>query len=132
MPGQNDGQYVLVDIDSPWGVNAEAANLELAKKVLLELGSVDATVGYAERLGNIPGRRDAAQDPDFQKLTALVPIHANVDDGVFLKTATGFSVVSEGVARATEALLRKETDAAGAQEILVEYSRNLLGEDAVK
>lgn len=132
VPGQNDGQYVLVDIDSPWGVNSKAANLELAKKVLLELGSVDATVGYAERLGNIPGRRDAAQDPDFQKLKALVPIHANVDDGVFLKTATGFSVVSEGVARATEALLRKETDAAGAQEILVEYSRNLLGEDAVK
>ncbi|MES0808925.1 extracellular solute-binding protein [Roseibium sp. SCPC15] len=132
VPGQNEGQYVLVDVDSPWAVNAKAANPELAKKVLLELGEVDATVAYAERIGNIPGRKGAAQNADFQKLKALVPIHGNVDNGVFLKTATGFSVVSEGVARATEALLRKETDAAGAQEILVEYSRNLLGDEAIK
>ncbi|MDE0114667.1 MAG: extracellular solute-binding protein [Albidovulum sp.] len=132
VPGQNDGQYVLVDVDSPWGVSSISSNLELAKKVLLELGSVEATVAYAEKLGNIPGRRDAAESSDFQKLAALVPIHSNVDDGVFLRTATGFSVVSEGVARATEALLRKETDAAGAQEILVEYIRNLLVDEFVK
>ncbi|WP_417714925.1 ABC transporter substrate-binding protein [Roseibium sp. SCP14] len=132
VPGQNEGQYVLVDVDSPWAVNAKAANPDLAKKVLLELGAVDATVAYAERIGNIPGRKGAAENADFQKLKALVPIHGNVDNGVFLKTATGFSVVSEGVARATEALLRKETDAAGAQEILVEYSRNLLGDEAIK
>jgi multiple sugar transport system substrate-binding protein len=49
-----------------------------------------------------------------------------------LKTAEGFSAVSEGVARATEALLRKQTDAAGAQKILVDYVQQVLGDDAVK
>ncbi len=132
VPGQDGGQYVLVDIDSPWGVNADAADVDKAKQVLLELGSVEVAVAYAEKLGNIPAREDAADNADFQALKALVPIHMNVDDGVFLKTATGFSVVSEGVARATEALLRGETDAAGAQAILVEYATDLLGEDVVK
>ena len=123
---------VLVDVDSPWGVNAKAANVDLAKKVLLEIGSVKADIAYAERLGNIPGRKDAAADPGFQKLTALVPVLSSVDKGTFLKTATGFSAVSEGVARATEALLRKETDAAGAQQILVDYVKEVLGDEAVK
>ncbi|MCY4140609.1 MAG: ABC transporter substrate-binding protein, partial [Rhodobacteraceae bacterium] len=132
VPGQDGGQYVLVDIDSPWGVNADAADVDKAKQVLLELGSVEVAAAYAEKLGNIPARKDAADNADFQALKALVPIHMNVDDGVFLKTATGFSVVSEGVARATEALLRGETDAAGAQAILVEYATDLLGEDVVK
>ena len=40
--------------------------------------------------------------------------------------------VPEGVARATEALLRKQTDAAGAQKILVDYVKQVLGDDAVK
>ena len=75
-PGKDGGQYVLVDVDSPWAVNAKAANVDLAKKVLLEIGSVKADVAYAERLGNIPGRKDAAADPDFQKLKALVPVLA--------------------------------------------------------
>ena len=131
-PGQHGGEHVQVDIDSPWGVNATAVNVDLAKQVILELGSVKAGVAYSEQLGNIPGRRDAADDPDFQKLEALVPILANVENGTFLKTAPGFSVVAEGVARATEALLRQETDAAGAQEILVDYARNLLGDEAVR
>lgn len=132
MPGKDGGQFVLVDIDSPWGVNAKSANVDLAKKVLLELGSVKADVAYAGNIGNVPGRMDALDDPQFQKLTALVPVLKNVDNGTFLKTTTGFSAVSEGVARATEALLRKETDAAGAQEILVQYVSDLLGEDVVK
>jgi len=49
-----------------------------------------------------------------------------------LKTAEGFSAVSEGVARATEALLRKQTDAAGAQKILVDYVKQVLGDDAIQ
>jgi multiple sugar transport system substrate-binding protein len=49
-----------------------------------------------------------------------------------LKTAEGFSAVAEGVGRATEALLRKKTDAAGAQKILVDYVKEVLGDDAVK
>jgi len=36
------------------------------------------------------------------------------------------------MARATEALLRKETDAAGAQAILVDHVRQTLGDEAVK
>ena len=131
-PGKDGGLFVMVDLDGPWGVNSKAVNVDLAKKILLELGTVKSEVAYAERLGNIPARRDAAEDPDFQKLTALVPILGDVENGTFLRTAAGFSAVSEGVARATEALLRKETDAAGAQEILVQYVSDVLGEDAVK
>jgi multiple sugar transport system substrate-binding protein len=52
--------------------------------------------------------------------------------GTYLKTAEGFSAVAEGVSRATEALLRKQTDAAGAQKILVDYVKEVLGDDAVK
>ena len=52
--------------------------------------------------------------------------------GTYLKTAEGFSAVAEGVSRATEALLRKQTDAAGAQKILVDYVKEVLGDEAVK
>lgn len=100
-------------------------------QILFEIGSVEAAVAYAQRLGNIPARRDAADNADFQQLTALVPVHANVENGTFLRTAPGFSVLAEGVAHATDALLRRETDADGAHEILVEYVVNFLGEDAV-
>lgn len=132
MPGKDGGQHVMVDLESAWGVNANSANMALAKKVLFELGSVKADAAYAKEVGNIPGRKDAASDPMFQALTALVPIHANVSNGTFLRASAGFSAVSEGVARATEALLRKETDAAGAQKILVNYVKEVLGDEAVK
>lgn len=132
VPGKDGGEHVMVDLESAWAVNAQASDVEMAKKVLLELGSVKADVAYASRIGNIPGRRDAGDDPDFKKLDALVPILAGAEKGTFIKTAPGFSAVSEGVARATDALLRKETDAAGAQKILVDYVRETLGDDMVK
>ncbi|MDQ0470980.1 ABC transporter substrate-binding protein [Labrys wisconsinensis] len=132
IPGQNGGQFVLANLAAPWAVNAKAANVELAKKVLFEIGSLPTEVSYAAHIGNIPARKDAAADPEFQKLTELVPIHAAADKGVFLKQAAGFSAVSEGVGRATEALLRKQTDAAGAQKILIDYVKEVLGDDAVK
>ncbi|MBV9244903.1 MAG: extracellular solute-binding protein [Methylobacteriaceae bacterium] len=132
VPGKDGGEHVTVGSDGPWAVNAKGANIKVAKKVLLELGSLKADVAYAARLGNIPDRKDAATDPDFKKLTALVPVLANVENGTYLNTTTGFSAVVDGVARATEALLRKQTDAAGAQKILVDYAKNILGEDAVK
>ncbi len=50
----------------------------------------------------------------------------------FLKQASGFGTVAEGVARAPKPLLRKETDAAGAQKILVDYVKETLGDDMVK
>jgi multiple sugar transport system substrate-binding protein len=134
VPGKTGGQYVLVDLESPWAVSAKSPDAELAKKVMLELGSVKADVAYAQNLGNIPGRADAAADPEFQKLTPLVPIAVALKNGTgtYLKTAEGFSAVAEGVSRATEALLRKQTDAAGAQKILVDYVKEVLGDDAVK
>jgi multiple sugar transport system substrate-binding protein len=134
VPGKTGGLHVLVDLESPWAVNSKSPDVALAKKVMLELGSVKADVAYAQNLGNIPGRIDAAADPDFQKLTPLVPILAALKNGTgtYLKTAEGFSAVAEGVARATEALLRKQTDAAGAQKILVDYVKEILGDEAVK
>src|ERR1700676_3700441 len=134
VPGKDGGLHVLVDLDGPWAVNAKSSDVELAKKVLLELGSVKTDVAYAQNLGNIPGRVDAAADPDFQKLKALVPIAEDLKkgSGTYLKSAEGFSAVAEGVSRATEALLRKQTDAAGAQKILVDYVKGVLGDDVVK
>lgn len=134
VPGKEGGLYVLVDVDSPWAVYAKSPDVELAKKVMLELGSVKAMTAYAQNLGNIPARMDAAADPDFQKLETLVPIHADLKkgSGTYLQTAEGFSAVTEGVARGTEALLRKKTDAAGAQKILVDYVKDVLGDEAVK
>jgi multiple sugar transport system substrate-binding protein len=134
IPAEKGGGYVVVDLNGPWLVNAKSSDVALAKKVLLELASVKADVAYAQNLGNIPGRADAAADPEFQKLTALVPILAALQKGggTYLKTAEGFSAVAEGVGRATEALLRKKTDPAGAQKILVDYVKEVLGDDAVK
>jgi multiple sugar transport system substrate-binding protein len=132
MPGKDGGEHVMVDIESAWAVNSQASDVDMAKKVLLEIGSVKADVAYAARLGNIPGRRDAGEDAEFKKLTALVPVLAGVEKGTFIRTAPGFSAVSEGVARATDAILRKEADAAGAQKILVDYVKETLGEEMVK
>jgi len=132
VPGMAGGSSVTVSGRNIWAVNAKSAHLVLAKKVLLALSSVDATVAYAQLLGNIPARKDAADNKDFQALTELVPVLKNVENGTFLKSAPGFSVVSEGVARATEALLRKQTDAVGAQAILVKYVKDLLGDKVVK
>lgn len=133
VPGQDaDNLTVSVGGQNIWLVNSKSANADLATQVLLELSSVEATVEYATRLGNIPARRDAADNATFQTLTQLVPVHANAENGTFLRSGEGFSVVAEGVARATEALLRQETDAAGAQAILTDYARDLLGDEMVK
>ena len=132
IPGEKGGQHVMVSLDSPWLVSAKSADVATATKVLLEIGSVKADVAYAGQLGNIPARKDAGADPEFQKLMALVPVLKGVENGIYLKPSTGFSAVSEGIARATEALLRKQTDGAGAQKILVDYVKGVLGDEAVK
>jgi multiple sugar transport system substrate-binding protein len=132
VPGMDGGLSVSISGSNIWAVNAKSANLDLTKKVLLALCSVEATVAYAGLVGNIPARRDAADNKDFQALTELLPVLKDVDKGTFERSTPGFSVVSEGVARATEALLRKQTDAAGAQAILVKYVKDLLGDNAVK
>ena len=131
-PGQESGEYVLANLAAPWAVNAKSADLDLAKKALLETGSLQFQIDSAARIGNIPSSRAVLKDPAFQALTELVPIQMAADHGTYLKQASGMSAVSEGVARATEALLRKETDAAGAQKILVDYVKETLGDEAVK
>ena len=132
VPGMDGGLSVSISGSNIWAVNAKSAHLDLTKKVLLALCSVETTVAYAGLVGNIPARRDAAGNKDFQALTELVPVLKDVDKGTFERSTPGFSVVSEGVARATEALLRKQSDAAGAQAILVKYAKDLLGDNAVK
>src|SRR3984957_13472444 len=132
VPGMDGGLSVSISGSNIWAVNAKSAHLDLTKKVLLALCSVETTVAYAGLVGNIPARRDAAGNKDFQALTELVPVLKDVDKGTFERSTPGFSVVSEGVARATEALLRKQSDAAGAQAILVKYVKDLLGDSAVK
>ena len=134
VPGKLEGSTSL-SISRVHGRSAQSRLMSRSpRRSCLELGSVKADVAYAQNLGNIPGRTDAAADPEFQKLTPLVPILAALKNGTgtYLKTAEGFSAVAEGVSRATEALLRKQTDAAGAQKILVDYVKEVLGDDAVK
>ena len=131
-PGQDGGEYVLANLSGPWAVNSRSANLELAKKALLATGGLQLQIDAAARIGNIPSSKAVLNDPAFLALTELVPIQAAAAHGTYLKQANGMSAVSEGVARATEALLRKEVDAAGAQKILVDYVRETLGEEAIK
>jgi multiple sugar transport system substrate-binding protein len=126
------GSTVSVGGQNIWLVNAKSADAEMAKKVMLALSEVQPTVEYAERLGNLPARKDAADNADFQKMPEMLPVLQNAGNGTFLKAAPGFTAVAEGMGRATEALLRKQTDAAGAQKILVDYVKGLLGDDAVK
>jgi multiple sugar transport system substrate-binding protein len=132
VPGMDGGLSVTISGSNPWAVNAKSAHLDVAKKVLLALCSVDAMVAYAGLVGNIPARKDAVDNKEFQALTELVPFVENVKNGTSLRSAPGYSVVVEGVARATEALLRKQADAAGAQAILVKYVKDLLGDSVVK
>ncbi len=75
VPAEAGGKgHVMVSLNSPWLVNAKGADVDMATKVVLEIGSVEADAAYASRLGNIPARRDAADNAEFQKLTALVPV----------------------------------------------------------
>lgn len=132
IPGKDAGEFVMVGLSYAWAVNPRAIDTEAATKVILAMGSVQSEVAGAVEIGLIPTRVDAGDDPVFQEQHELVPIHKAVENGTFLKQNAGFAAVAEGVARGTEALLRHETDAAGAQDILVNYVIDILGEDAVQ
>src|ERR1700688_3855719 len=60
VPGMDGGLSVSISGSNIWAVNAKSAHLDLTKKVLLALCSVETTVAYAGLVGNIPARRDAA------------------------------------------------------------------------
>ncbi len=132
VPNREDGEHVIVSLGHPWSINAATFDVDAAKKVLMAMGSVDLMVSYAEHEGGLPARRDVLDDPEFLKLTPLVPLMDDIEKGVWLKNAPGFTAVSEGVARATEGLLLGNVDAAGAQQILVDYVTDTLGADQVQ
>jgi len=102
---------------------AAAASQVIAEGAQVIIGPLfaneTAAVGGIARLRNI-------------KVLSFSTDRSVAGNGVFLKQASGFGTIAEGVARATEALLRKETDAAGAQKILVDYVKETLGDDMVK
>lgn len=123
---------VLAGPNHPWAVNANALDAEAANKVIAAIGSVDLAVAYSAATGNLPARKDAVQSPAFQKLVPLPRIMDRLDSGTDIRTTSGFTTVMEGVNRATESLLLGQSDAAGAQKILVDYVKSGLGDDKVK
>ena len=134
MVPRHDGgdPEVLAGPNHPWAVNANAIDMAAANKVIAAMGSVDLAVSYSTATGNLPARNDVAASPEFQKLVPLPRIMDQLQSGTDIVTATGFTTVMEGINRATEALLLGNTDAAGAQKILVDYVKNGLGDDKVK
>ena len=122
----------MVGLGHPWSVNANAVSREASVEVLKAMAMPELAVSYAEKEGNLPARMSVAESEAFQKLTALAPLTGSLENGTYLKTAPNMSTVFEGVGRATEALLLGNADAAGAQQILVDYVTGILGEDAVE
>lgn len=133
VPNVNgDAPSVLVNLNHPWMVSSSAVDIEASKKVLAAMGSIELMTSYAQKSGNLPSRADAIESDGFQQLTALVPLLDQLEDGRSVATAPGFSTVMEGIGRGSEALLLGNADAAGAQQILVDYVSNILGEDMVE
>lgn len=122
---------VLAGPNHPWAVNANAIDMDAANKVLAAMGSINLAVSYSTATGNLPARKDVADAPEFQKLIPLPRIIGELDSGTDIVTASGFTTVMEGINRATEALLLGSTDAAGAQQMLVDYVKSGLGDDMV-
>lgn len=131
IPGKDGGRHVMAALVYGWAVNRKSRQSEQAKKVALALGSVDAAIAYAEQLGNVPARLDAAQHEGFAALTHLHDAHSQLLRASAVQTTVGSSTLMAGVARATESLLTGREDAAGAQSLLLEYVRNILGDAAV-
>ncbi|AQZ54478.1 ABC transporter substrate-binding protein [Martelella mediterranea] len=133
VPHVNGGDtHVLVGVNHPWMVSSAAVDRDAAVKVLEAMGGIATEVSYAQKSGNLPARKDAIDSPEFQELTPLVGLLDQLEDGVSVETAPGFSTVMEGIGRGTEAILLGNADAAGAQQILIDYVKNTLGDDMVK
>ncbi|MCG8369004.1 MAG: extracellular solute-binding protein [Proteobacteria bacterium] len=131
VPGKHGGRHVMAALVYGWAVNQKSRRRELAKRVALALGSVDAAIAYAQGLGNVPARLDAAQHEGFAALTHIHDAHAQLLRATAVQTTVGSSTLMAGVARATESLLTGREDAEGAQRLLLEYVRNILGDEAV-
>ncbi|MGL6160702.1 ABC transporter substrate-binding protein [Microbulbifer sp.] len=132
MPGVRGEQYVLSSLVYSWGVNAKSRYPELARQVALQLGSVESALAYAKKLGNVPARLDVVDHPEFADMGLLAAAHGTLVDAKAVQTTVGASTLMAGVARATESLLTGREDADGAQELLLKYVSNIMGESAVE
>ncbi len=128
----NAEPFVMMSLVYSWAVNAQSRHLPQARQVALELGSVDAAIAYAQKLGNVPARRDAIGRPEFQSMKVLLEARKQLAKARAVRTTVGANALMSGVARATESLLTKRKDARGAQQMLVDYVSNVLGDDQVE
>ena len=131
MPGKHGGRHVMAALVYGWAVNQKSRRPERARQVALELGSVESAIAYAEGLGNVPARLDATEHEGFAALTHIHNAHAQLLRATAVQTTVGSSTLMAGVARATESLLTGREDAAGAQQLLLRYVSNILGDEAV-
>ncbi len=133
FPSADGGEpFALASVVYSWGVNAKSRQQALAKQLVLALGDVDVALVYAEKLGNVPARLDAAEHPAFAALGARMADHALLGEARALRTTVGSNAMMAGVAQASEAVLTGRADAKQAQQQLINYVTNVLGEQQVK
>lgn len=133
FPSADGGEpFALASVVYSWGVNAKSRQQRLAKQVVLALGEVDVALVYAEKLGNVPARLDATSHPLFAQLGNRMADHALLTEAKALRTTVGSNAMMAGVAQASEAVLTGRADAKEAQQQLIFYVTNVLGEQQVK
>lgn len=133
FPSADGGEpFALASVVYSWGVNAKSRQQQLAQQLVLALGEVDVALVYAEKLGNVPARLDAAQHPAFAALGSRMEDHALLPQARALRTTVGANAMMAGVAQASEAVLTGRSDADQAQQQLIDYVTNVLGEQQVK
>lgn len=133
FPSADGGEsFVLASVVYSWGVNAKSRQQQLAQQLVLALGEVDVALVYAEKLGNVPARLDAADHPGFIALGSLMDDHALLSQARALRTTVGANAMMAGVAQASESVLTGRADAGQAQQQLINYVTNVLGEQQVK
>lgn len=123
--------FALASVVYAWAVNSHARQPELATKLALALGENDVAIAYAKRLGNVPARLDAAEHPQFAALGSMAADHALLRDTRALRSTVGANAMMAGVARASEAVLTGRANAEQAQQLLLGYVSNVLGDDSV-
>lgn len=124
--------FALASVVYAWAVNAKSRQQTLARQLVLALGEVDVALVYAEKLGNVPARLDAANHPAYAALGVRMADHALLTEARALRTTVGSNAMMAGVAQASEAVLTGRADASQAQQQLINYVSNVLGEQQVK
>lgn len=124
--------FVLASVVYSWAVNAKSRQDALARKLVLALGEVDVALAYAEKLGNVPARLDAVEHPAFAALGNRMQDHALLTSARALRTTVGANAMMAGVAQASESVLTGRANAAQAQQQLIDYVANVMGEQQVQ